>query len=396
MSDLFASRMSNAPNSFLREIFKSASSPNIISFAGGVPNPKFFPVQALAEATAKAIQKSARGMFQYGFTEGFLPLREWIAERYRQKYGFAVDPSQILITNGSQQGLDLLGKVFLDQGDHVAIESPGYLGAILSFSMFQPTFQPVPLLEDGLDIAALEETFQQHRIKFLYAVTNFQNPSGLTYSDEKRSAVAQLLQKYNVAFIEDDPYGELRYSGQSLPPMRYYQEENVSLLGSFSKIVSPGIRLGWVCTTPEIMKRLILAKQSADLQSNPFAQGVLYQYLIDNDVDEHIAEIKVAYKRQRDLMLAMAEELFPAEIIYTKPDGGMFLWCTLPENKSAIDLFYLAVEEEVAFVPGRAFYVNGTGENTFRLSFSNNDEAEIEEGMKRLAQAAKRLLLEKS
>lgn len=396
MSDLFASRMNSAPNSFLREIFKSAGSPNIISFAGGVPNPKFFPVQALAEATAKAIRQNARGMFQYGFTEGFLPLREWIAARYRQKYGFEVDPSQILITNGSQQGLDLLGKVFLDRGDHVAIESPGYLGAILSFSMFQPTFQPVPLLEDGLDIAALEETFQQQRIKFLYAVTNFQNPSGLTYSDQKRAAVAHLLQKYNVAFIEDDPYGELRYSGQPLPPMRYYQEENVSLLGSFSKIVSPGIRLGWVCTTPEIMKRLILAKQSADLQSNPFAQGVLHQYLIDNDVDEHIAEIKVAYQRQRDLMLAMAEELFPAEITYTKPDGGMFLWCTLPENKSAIDLFYLAVEEEVAFVPGRAFYVNGTGENTFRLSFSNNDEAEIEEGMKRLAQAAKRLLLEKS
>jgi len=396
MSKLFASRMNNVPNSFLREIFRSASSPRMISFAGGVPNPKFFPVQELAEATARVVQRGERRIFQYGFTEGFLPLREWIAERYRQKYGLTVEPGEILITNGSQQGLDLLGKVFLDPGDQMAIESPGYLGAILSFSMYQPRFQPVPLLEDGIDTAALEKTFQANRIKFFYAVTNFQNPSGLTYSEQKRAAVAQLLQKYQVAFIEDDPYGELRYAGQPLPPMRHYLVENVCLLGSFSKIVSPGVRLGWICTTQEVMKGLILAKQSADLQSNPFAQGVLHQYLLDNDIEAHIAKINVAYREQRDLMLAMAEELFPEEITYTKPEGGMFVWCTLPEHKSAMDLFHRAIEEEVAFVPGRAFYVDGTGENTFRLSFSTNDEAEIEEGMKRLTRAAKRLLAEKS
>ena len=396
MSTPFASRMYNLHNSFLQEIFKSAKAPGTISFAGGLPNPKFFPAQAIAEATTKAMQNQGASLLQYNLTEGLLSLREYVANRYAQQYGLQVSPQEIFITTGSQQGLDLLGKVFLDKGDPIAIESPGYLGAILSFGFYEPEFVSVPLNEDGIDTIALEATLQAQPAKLFYGVPNFQNPSGLSYSAQTRARVGELLDQYNLYFVEDNPYGELRYSGEELPPMRHYNRDKSILLGSFSKIVSPGIRLGWICAPQEVISMITLAKQGADLQSSPFAQGVLYQYLTDNDIDSHIATMCQVYKKQRDLMLAMLDELFPDEITYTKPDGGMFLWLTLPATLSAIDLFHNAVEEGVVFVPGRAFHVDGGGNNTLRLSFSMSDEATIETGMQRLAKATKRLLIKQA
>ena len=377
--------MGIAHKSFIREILKVTEDSNIISFAGGLPNPAFFPVKEIAEAAAKIFEMDGRNVLQYSTTEGYLPLRKYIAERYLKRNGLKIHPDQILITNGSQQGLDLIGKAFLNKGDGVVIESPGYLGAIQAFSIYEPIFKSVSLLDDGIDIDMLKKTVRDKQIKLVYTVPTFQNPSGITYSRQKRKDVANILEKHDVIFIEDNPYYELRFAGEDLPLIRNFREENSILLGSFSKIVSPGLRLGWICTTNEIMEKIIIAKQASDLHSNYLAQRIVYQYLIDNDIDEHIIKIRDAYKIRRDLMVSMISEHFPEEIEFTKPEGGMFLWITLPEKISSLDLFEHAIKENVAFVPGNPFYVNGGGNNTLRLNFSNSDEEQIEIGIKRLA-----------
>ena len=377
--------MGIAHKSFIREILKVIEDSNIISFAGGLPNPAFFPVKEIAEAAAKIFEMDGRNVLQYSTTEGYLPLRKYIAERYLKRNGLKIHPDQILITNGSQQGLDLIGKAFLNKGDGVVIESPGYLGAIQAFSIYEPIFKSVSLLDDGIDIDMLKKTVRDEQIKLVYTVPTFQNPSGITYSRQKRKDVANILEKHDVIFIEDNPYYELRFAGEDLPLIRNFREENSILLGSFSKIVSPGLRLGWICTTNEIMEKIIIAKQASDLHSNYLAQRIVYQYLIDNDIDKHIIKIRDAYKIRRDLMVSMISEHFPEEIEFTKPEGGMFLWITLPDKISSLDLFEHAIKENVAFVPGNPFYVNGGGNNTLRLNFSNSDEEQIEIGIKRLA-----------
>ena len=384
-NNLFADRMGIAHKSFIREILKVTEDSNIISFAGGLPNPAFFPVKEIAEAAAKIFEMDGRNVLQYSTTEGYLPLRKYIAERYLKRNGLKIHPDQILITNGSQQGLDLIGKAFLNKGDGVVIESPGYLGAIQAFSIYEPIFKSVSLLDDGIDIDMLKKTVRDEQIKLVYTVPTFQNPSGITYSRQKRKDVANILEKHDVIFIEDNPYYELRFAGEDLPLIRNFREENSILLGSFSKIVSPGLRLGWICTTNEIMEKIIIAKQASDLHSNYLAQRIVYQYLIDNDIDKHIIKIRDAYKIRRDLMVSMISEHFPEEIEFTKPEGGMFLWITLPDKISSLDLFEHAIKENVAFVPGNPFYVNGGGNNTLRLNFSNSDEEQIEIGIKRLA-----------
>ncbi len=294
-----------------------------------------------------------------------------------------------MITTGSQQGLDLLGKLFLDSGDPVLIERPGYLGAIQVFSMFEADLQPVPLQADGIDLDALETACASHQPKLFYAVPNFQNPSGLSYSLAKRNQVAEIIKTHNVLFIEDNPYGELRFEGQDSPPLWAEAAEQTVLLGSFSKIVSPSLRLGWLCAKAPLMEKLVTAKQAADLHSSYLSQRVLYQYLLDNDLDEHIATIRTAYKGQRDLMMELIDEQFPPEVQYTRPAGGMFLWLTLPDGVSSMELFETAIRQQVAFVPGQPFYVDGGGANTLRLNFSNADETKIQAGMERLGLAMK-------
>ena len=271
----FADRMNNVQKSFIREILKVVGNPEIISFAGGLPNPISFPVKGIQEVTNKILQEDGENILQYSTTEGYLPLREYISERYLKNSGLKIDPEEILITNGSQQGLDLIGKIFIDKDDDILIEEPGYLGAIQSFSMYEPKFHAIPMLEDGVNIDLLEENLKKYDPKLFYAVPNFQNPSGITYSAENREKVATLLEGSNTIFVEDDPYGELRFIGEKIPSMKSYLSDNTILLGSFSKIVSPGMRLGWICAKNEIMEKLIIAKQAADLQSNYFAQRVV-------------------------------------------------------------------------------------------------------------------------
>ena len=391
MQTLFARRMSNVHKSFIREIMKVIGDPEVISFAGGLPNPDFFPVQAVARAAQQVLQQSGRDALQYSTTEGYQPLREYIASRYRQKWGWEVDPAQILITNGSQQGIDLVGKVFLNQGDGVLLERPGYLGAIQALMMYEPKLVAVDLQDDGIDIEQLRQTLAAHPVKLFYAVPSFQNPSGLTYSAEKRQVVAQTLADYNMVFLEDDPYHELRFMGQEKPPLKHYLQDQGILLGSFSKIISPGLRLGWVYASPEIMEKVVIAKQGADLHSNYLAQRIVHRYLQDNDLEQHLAQVRAAYRRQRNVMIEAIEELFPAEVQVTRPEGGMFVWVTLPERMSALDLLEHAARLKVAFVPGQPFYIDGGGHNSMRLNFSSSDEATIEEGIKRMAQAIKKL-----
>lgn len=392
MSILFAERMNKVQKSFIREILKVTENPDVISFAGGLPNPLSFPVKEIQEASQKVINEDGNAVFQYSTTEGYLPLRKYIAERYLKRFGLEIHYDEILITNGSQQGLDLIGKVLLNKNDNVLIERPGYLGAIQAFSMFEPVFHSVPLNEDGIDINSLESALDAHKPKLFYTVPNFQNPSGITYSAKNREMAAAILKRYNTILIEDDPYGELRFMGEDLPPIRTYLKDNSIMLGSFSKIVAPGMRLGWICAKGEIMEKLIVAKQAADLHSNYYSQRVIYQFLVDNDLECHIKKIKQLYKEQRDCMVSAIERHFPKEVKCTKPEGGMFLWLTLPEGISALSLFKLAAKENVAFVPGDPFYVNEKGINTLRLNYTNSNEKMIEEGIKRLAKATREIL----
>jgi 2-aminoadipate transaminase len=389
----FAQRMSKTPRSFVREILKVTENPEIISFGGGLPNPQSFPVEAISQAVDEVLAENGSEALQYSTTEGYTPLREYIAQRYSSQ-GLNVHADEILITNGSQQCLDLVGKVFLDKDDKVLLEKPTYLAAIQAFSLYEPQFESVELLEDGVDLDALEKILSNNNIKLFYAVTSFQNPTGITYSDEKRKELAKLLKKYGTVLVEDNPYGEIRFMGDYSPPVKSYLDEGI-LFGSFSKIVSPGMRLGWIVAKEEVMDKLITVKQASDLHSNYFTQRVVYQFLKTNPVDEHIQKIRNLYKKQRNCMIRMMEEYFPPEVKYTQPEGGMFLWVTLPEGSSSMDLFDIAIKENVAFVPGQAFYVDGDGKNTMRLNFTNSDEESIEEGIKRLGRAIEQILVQK-
>lgn len=386
----FSERMSKTPRSFVREILKVTENPEIISFAGGLPNPESFPVGSISKAVNKVLSEDGKDALQYSTTEGYEPLREYIAQRYSSQ-GLNVNADEILITNGSQQCLDLVGKVFVDKDDKILLEKPTYLAAIQAFSLYEPEFKSVPLQEDGVNLDTLEDILSNEKIKLFYAVTSFQNPTGITYSKRKRQELAKLLKKYEIVFIEDNPYGEIRFLGDFIPPVKSYIDEGI-LFGSFSKIVSPGMRLGWIVAPEEVMDKLIIVKQASDLHSNYFTQRVVYQYLKTNPVDEHIQKIRNLYKNQRNLMIRMIEKYFPPEVEYTKPEGGMFLWVTLPQGTSSMKLFDIAIEQNVAFVPGQAFYADGSGENTLRLNFTNSDDKSIEEGIKRMGMAIERLL----
>ena len=391
MNFSFASRMNHVHKSFVREILKATVNPEVISFAGGLPNPKFFPAEEIAAASSRVLHEDGETALQYSTTEGYQPLRQWIADRYAQKSGLSVSPEDILITNGSQQALDLIGKVFLNPNDTVLLEKPAYLGAIQAFSVFEPQFVPVSLREDGIDTEELARTLNRCEAKLFYTVPNFQNPTGLTYTAENRRQLANTLQSHNTILIEDNPYGELRFLGKDQPNMKTFLGDPCILLGSFSKIFAPAMRLGWICACPAIMEKLVTVKQAADLHTNYFSQRVLFQYLQDNDLDAHIRRITQAYKQQRDCMVENLRRYFPADVQITEPEGGMFLWMTLPEGISAMDLFERASARNVAFVPGNPFYVDADSVNTLRLNYTNSDNKEIETGIQRLAEALSEL-----
>jgi 2-aminoadipate transaminase len=389
MNGLFADRMSKVPRSFVREILRVTEDPDIISFAGGLPNPISFPHKEIAESAAVVFKDSSDEALQYGSTEGYKPLRDYIAKRYLNS-GLDINSDNILMINGSQQGLDLIGKVFLNRNDTVLIERPTYLAAIQSFGLYEPKFVPIPLLEDGVDLEVLEDMVESLNPKLFYSIPNFQNPTGITYSKNKREKIGDIFNENKTLLVEDNPYGEIRFIGEDLPSIKNYIEKSV-LLGSFSKTVSPGMRLGWIVADNEIMNHLITAKQASDLHSNYLTQMIVHRYLTGYDIENHIQHIRNMYRRQRDCMVDMIKRYFPSDVKYTKPEGGMFLWVTLPDGMSSMELFEIAIKENVAFVPGEAFYSNNPETNTLRLNFSNSNEKKIEEGIKRLGHAIKYL-----
>jgi 2-aminoadipate transaminase len=389
--DVFASRMAKTPKSFIREILKVTEDPRIISFAGGLPSPALIDVEGIAQAAARVLAQDGRAALQYSTTEGYLPLRQFIADRYKKRLGIGVSTDEILITNGSQQCLDLIGKVFINAGDNVAIERPGYLGAIQAFSLYEPRFLPVNLLENGLDIAMLKNVVKNFQPKLFYGVPNSQNPSGITYSKDNRQDVAEVLGGTGTYFIEDDAYGELNFDGISLPSFREYIPEQTIITGSFSKILAPGMRLGWIVAPGPVMEQIIITKQASDLHSNYLCQRIAYEYLSHTDIDLHIRKIRQVYRQQCGLMQDLITEQFPADVRCTRPEGGMFLWITLPEGISSMDVFDAAIREQVAVLPGSPFYIDGGGNNTIRINFSNSSEEKIREGIGRLARVIRKL-----
>lgn len=388
MKNGFSNRINNVPSSFLREVFKVIADEKIISFAGGLPNPELFPVDAFAAATHATLKEAPKKALQYGASDGIPELREIIAHSYKEKDGVDVSPDEILVTNGSQQGLDLLGKVLLNEGDPVVIESPTYLAAIQSLSLYQPTFIGVPLRDNGLCIETLAHAVKVEP-KMLYTIPNFQNPTGLTYQDEIRERVAQTLDGTSTLLVEDDPYGEIRFEGERQTPFAKFTD-NAVLLGSFSKILAPGLRLGWIVVkNKELYEQLLIAKQAADLHTSTFTQHVVYRYYRDNDTQSHIETVARHYKRQKDAMVIALKTHMP-DVQHTSPEGGMFVWATLPENIDAAKLFPFAVEEGVAFVPGESFFSAQPLRNTMRLNYTNATPSRIDEGVQRLKKALDR------
>jgi 2-aminoadipate transaminase len=381
----FARRMTCAPPSFLDRLFAVSKDPRIISFAGGLPGTRFIDAEGIAEAAAWVLGEDGRDALQYSTTDGYLPLREYISRRYRQRLGLAIPPEQIQIVNGSQQCLDLVAKIFLDRGDVVAMERPGYLGAIEAFSLYEPVFCDVALGPTGPDTGEFARVVQETRPKFFYGIPNSQNPSGQTYSPEARRAVAEVIRESDTIFYEDDAFGELFFDGRPRPPVAGLIPDRTILSGSFSKIVAPGMRIGWICAPPPVLERFNCAKQAADLHSNFLCQKILASYLETHDLDAHVRHIARAYGENCRLMCEILDDDFPPGFSHTEPEGGMFLMVTLPPGLHSHRLFEEGLKKGVAVLPGTPFYACGGGESTIRLNFSAVDEEQIKEGMARLA-----------
>ena len=387
----FASRMDRMKASEIRELLKLTARPEIISFAGGLPAPELFPVKEIAQVSHDLVLKEGQKLLQYATTEGRPTLREKIAKRMTEKYGTPVDMNDILITTGSQQCLDFAGKLFLDPGDVVLCESPSYLGALNAFNAYQPVFKEVPTDGEGIIPEELDKILASTpKCKFIYVIPDFQNPTGICWSLERRKKFIEVINKYDLPVFEDNPYGELRYRGESFPTLKSMDTKGlVSFLGTFSKIFCPGLRLGWIAGPHAIVEKFVMIKQSADLHTSNFDQGVADAYMDAYDLDAHVKEIVELYGHRRDLILKTMEEEFPEGVDFTRPDGGLFLWVTVPEGVSARKVFDKCIEQKVAAVIGDAFYPNDKTDRSMRVNYSCMPDDKIVEGVKRMAKAIK-------
>jgi 2-aminoadipate transaminase len=399
-SHRFAYRTGIVKSSAIRELLKLTQRPEVISFAGGLPAPDVFPVARFEQACQSVLEGHGAEALQYSTTEGFLPLRKTIAANL-QRYGILATPDNVMLTSGSQQALDLIAKLLINRGDRVLVEAPTYLGALQAFNVFGPDYVPVSIDDDGLRTDQVEDALRAGP-KFMYILPNFQNPSGVTLSLQRREELVYLSDKYGVPIVEDDPYGQLRYEGQHLPPLVVLDRENlrhddgyslgnVIYLSTFSKTLAPGLRLGWIVAPQEVIAKLVQLKQGADLHTSTFVQMVAYEVARDNFLDEHVKLIRQVYGERRDVMLQALDEFFPHEVTWTRPHGGLFLWVTLPERADCNELLKDAIKADVAFVPGDCFYSNeGEGVRNFRLNFSNATPDQIREGIRRLSTAVKK------
>ncbi|MDP4179758.1 MAG: PLP-dependent aminotransferase family protein [Bacillota bacterium] len=383
----FANRMAQLKASEIREILKVTERPEVISFAGGLPAPELFPIKEIMAVNKIVLEENGTKALQYTTTEGFAPLREWIAQRMNKGLGTGFEADEILLTHGSQQALDLSGKVFLNEGDVVLCESPTYLAAISAFKAYSCEFIEVPTDDEGMIPEELEKILENTKnVKLIYTIPDFQNPTGRTWSLERRELVVKAAMKHEVIIIEDNPYGELRFEGDAMPSLKSFDEIGcVICLGTFSKIFCPGYRIGWVAGDKGIISKYVLVKQGADLQCNTIAQMEIAKYLELYSIDDHISKIRSVYKIRRDLAVKIMEDEFPETVTFTRPKGGLFAWVELPPNINARDVLEKSLKKNVAFVPGGSFFPNGGRENTLRLNFSNMPEDRIVEGLKRLA-----------
>jgi 2-aminoadipate transaminase len=388
-------------SSAVRELLKLTEQPDVISFAGGLPAPETFPVEQFTRALNTVMAAHGAQALQYATTEGYTPLREMIA-RHSTRYGINVEPENVLLTSGSQQALDLIGKVFINPGDHVLVERPTYLGAIQAWNAYQAEYVAADIDNDGYVTASLEAKIRSGP-KFIYALPNFQNPSGITMSLARRKGLIELADHYGVPILEDDPYGQLRYEGEHVPPLVHLDSEfrstdgvrysgNVIYLSTFSKILAPGIRLGWIIAPAEVIQKLIQAKQGTDLHTSTLSQMAAFEVSSGGFLNEHVKVIRSIYRERRNTMLAALERDFPPGVTWTHPQGGLFLWLTFPEWMDAAEVLRAAVAKRVAFVPGESFFTDGTGRNTARLNFSNATPERISEGVGRLADCLNSLI----
>lgn len=395
----YAQRTQRMGSSAIRELLKLTEQPEIISFAGGLPGPDVFPIEEVSQACERVLAESGAQALQYGTTEGFQPLREMIA-RHSMRYGLEITAENVLITSGSQQALDLLGRIFINRGDHILVENPTYLGAIQAWNAVGAEFVPVAMDQDGMVTDALEDAMRTGP-KFIYILPNFQNPTGVTLSLERRQRLVEIADRHGVPIVEDDPYGQLRFEGEHLPTVGRLDGEqrrngdpcyrgNVIYLSTFSKTLSPGLRLAWVVAPPEVIRKLVQAKQGADLHTATFNQMIAFEVARGGFLDRHVRLIREVYCERRNVMLQAMEDHFPKAVQWTRPQGGLFLWATLPEGMKSADVLQDAVAEKVAFVPGSPFFSKGGGENTMRLNFSNAPPAKIREGMARLGRVLQR------
>ncbi|ERT57200.1 MULTISPECIES: PLP-dependent aminotransferase family protein [Megasphaera] len=375
----------------IRELLKLTTMPEVISFAGGLPAPELFPLEEMKKVDVEILAKEGQAAVQYGTTEGYNPLREKIAARMKQAFQVDCKAEEIIITSGSQQGLSMLAQIFLNKDDVVLVESPTYLGAINAFKLSFPKFIEVPTDDKGIIPEALEKILAENdRVRMMYVIPEFQNPTGITWPLERRKAVMDIVNKYDFPIIEDDPYGELRYDGDVVPSLKSMDTKgNVIFLGSFSKIFMPGLRIGWMVANPEIIDKMVKLKQAIDLQSSSFAQRQASFFIDMFDLDAHVAKIKALYAKRRTLMCDSMKEYFPEGVTYTFPEGGLFTWVTLPEGMDAKEIMPKVLAKNVAYVPGGPFYPNGGNANHFRLNYSNMPEDRIVEGIKRLAEVLK-------
>lgn len=394
---LFAARTQQMKRSTVREILKLTANPEVISFAGGLPAPELFPIERIKQATDTILSERGPEVMQYSTTEGMPELREMIARRL-SRGKFQISKDNILITSGSQQGIDMLARIFLDEGDRVVVENPTYVGMMTSWRPFHLNFAAVPTDNDGMIVDQLEPLLAE-KTKIMYSIPTFQNPMGTTLTRERRAKLAKILVEHNLPFVEDDPYGELRYSGDPVPSVQQMEAEyrgsttldgNVIYLGTFSKVLTPGLRIAWVAAAAPVIDKLVQVKQATDLHTSTFNQFVSYEVARDEEfLNAHVAQLRDVYRQRRDLMLATIEENFPEECTWTRPEGGLFLVVTMPEHLNAREVLKTAIAHNVAFVPCDDFFIGDTGKNMFRLNFSNARPERIVEGIKRLGTVLK-------
>lgn len=384
----FCSRCSLMTSSAIREILKITQRPEIISFAGGLPAPEIFPIKEVEEACVQVLRTNGQQALQYTITEGILQLREDLAREMRT-YGVEAEPANIFPTNGSQQALDLIGRIFIDPGDVIVTDSPTYLGALQAFASYAPRIEVLPLDDDGMQIDHLEDILKKHSVRFIYVLPNFHNPAGVTLTLERRLALVKIAAKYGVPIIEDDPYSQLRFEGEPLPAIMTLHKENTIYMSTFSKILAPGLRLGWVVGPQALISKMVQAMQATNLHVSTFTQMVVHEVIRKGFLGEHIQLIRKVYGERRHIMTDAMAEHFPKGVKWTSPQGGLFLWVTVPEHVDTRDLLKEAVKHNVAFVPGTFFFPHGGGLNTMRLNFSNAQPDQIREGIKRLGATLK-------